>query len=108
MAMVNQYDIYWVTLDPTLGSEINKVRPGVVISPNESNKSLDTILIAPITSKIRNYPMRMNINLEEKNGQICLDQMRCLDKIRLKNRISSLTNLEKNNLKKILKIYLID
>jgi mRNA interferase MazF len=110
--MVKQYDLYWVVLDPTLGSEINKIRPCIVISPNESNEFLNTVLIAPITSKIRKFPMRLDIFLENKNGQICLDQIRCIDQIRLKNKINSLSNPEfsgmEEKVKKLIKQYLVD
>jgi mRNA interferase MazF len=106
--MVKQYEIYWVILDPTLGSEINKIRPCLIISPNESNKLLNTILIAPITSTLKNFPMRMTINVENKIGQICLDQLRCIDKIRLKNKISALESKKIENLKYLIKEYLVD
>ena len=106
--MVNQYDIYWVVLDPTLGSEINKIRPCLVISPNVSNQFLNTILIAPITSTLRNFPMRVNLVLENKNGQIALDQLRCIDKVRLKNKINTLSNKDILKVKAILKEFLID
>ncbi len=106
--MVNQYDVYWIILDPTIGSEINKTRPCLVISPNESNKYLNTLLIAPITSTIRNFPMRINITLEGKNGQIALDQIRCIDKERLKNKIDTLSKSKIQSVKNHLKNYLID
>lgn len=106
--MVKQYEIYWVALDPTLGSEINKVRPCLVISPNESNPFLNTVLIAPITSKIRNFPMRLGIVLENKNGQICLDQIRCIDKIRLKTKMAALAKKDIEKVKNLLKEYLVN
>ncbi|MDD5150973.1 MAG: type II toxin-antitoxin system PemK/MazF family toxin [Flavobacterium sp.] len=106
--MVRQYEIYWVVLDPTLGSEINKIRPCLVISPNESNQFLNTVLIAPITSKIRNFPMRLGIVLENKKGQICFDQIRCIDKIRLKTKIDTLAKTDIENVKKLLKEYLVN
>jgi mRNA interferase MazF len=106
--MVNQYEIYWVQLDPTLGSEINKIRPCLVLSPNDSNRFLNTVLIAPITSTMRNFPMRMNLILESKKGQIALDQTRCIDKIRLKNKIGSLSKKEIEKLKILIKEYLVD
>jgi mRNA interferase MazF len=106
--MVKQYEIYWVALDPTLGSEIKKIRPCLVISPDESNQFLNTVLIAPITSKIRNFPMRLGVVLEHKNGQICLDQIRCVDKIRLKTKITTLEKDTIEKLKNLLKEYLIN
>lgn len=105
--MVKQYEIYWVVLDPTLGSEINKIRPCLVISPNESNQFLNTVLIAPITSKISNFPMRLAVVLENKNGQICFDHIRCIDKMRLKAKIAALAKSEIANVKNLLKEYLI-
>ena len=105
--MVKQYEIYWVILDPTLGSEINKIRPCLVLSPDESNQFLNTVLIAPITSKIRNFPMRLEVVLENKKGQICLDQIRCIDKIRLKTKIAVLGKNDVEKLKNLIKEYLV-
>lgn len=106
--MVKQYEIYWIVLDPTLGSEINKIRPCLVISPDDSNKYLNTVLIAPVTSTIRNFPMRVNLTLENRNGQIALDQIRCVDKVRIKNRIDTLKSKEVKKIKILLKEYLVD
>jgi mRNA interferase MazF len=106
--MVKQYEIYWVILNPTLGSEINKVRPCLVISPDESNQFLNTVLIAPITSKIRNFPMRLGTVLQNKNGQICFDQIRCIDKMRLKTKIAALGKSDIEKVKNLLKEYLVN
>ncbi|WP_395053060.1 type II toxin-antitoxin system PemK/MazF family toxin [Flavobacterium sp.] len=106
--MVNQYEIFWVVLDPTLGSEINKIRPCLIISPNDSNHYLNTVLIAPITSTLRKFPMRVDIILENKNGQIALDQIRCIDKVRLKNKIDILSKKEILKVKSLIKEYLVD
>ncbi|WP_294821107.1 type II toxin-antitoxin system PemK/MazF family toxin [uncultured Flavobacterium sp.] len=106
--MVKQYEIYWVVLDPTLGSEINKIRPCLVISPDDSNKHLNTVLIAPITSTIRNFPMRLNITLEGKAGQIALDQLRCIDKLRIKNKVDVLSKTNIQRVKSLIKEYIID
>ena len=104
--MVGQYEIYWVNLDPTLGSEINKTRPAVVISPNVSNKHLNTVLVAPLTSTIRNFPMRVDIVLGGKKGQVALDQIRCVDKTRVLNPAGKLTAKEVKILRETLKEYL--
>lgn len=88
--MVKQYEIYWTNLDPTVGSEIRKTRPCVIISPNFSNKILNTLIVAPITSTIRNFPMRIKIDLQGKTGQIALDKFRCIDKSRLQGKINTL------------------
>lgn len=106
--MVNQYEIYWVNLDPTVGSEINKTRPGLVISPNTSNKFLNTILIAPLTSTIRKFPMRVNVVVGDKKGQVALDQIRCVDKSRLSKKLGKLSSREEKKLKQVLQEYLID
>ncbi len=108
MDLVNQYEIYWVDLNPTIGSEINKVRPCVVISPNVSNSWLNTVLVAPITSTIRRFPMRLQITLSGKKSQICLDQMRCVDKIRLGNKMHLLNQKNILEIKSLLQEYLID
>jgi mRNA interferase MazF len=90
MGMVNQFDIYWIDLNPTKGSEINKKRPCVVISPNEMNKNLNTIIIAPLTSTIKNYPTRVNVLAGGKKGQIALDQIRSIDQLRLNTKLDIL------------------
>lgn len=106
--MVKQYQIYWVSLDPTKGSEINKTRPGVVISPDESNKYLNTVIIAPLTSTFKKFPMRLGINLQGKKGQIALDQIRCVEKTKLINEAGKLSATEIKKTKQLLKEYLIE
>jgi len=106
--MVKQYDIHWIVLDPTLGSKINKIRPCLVISPDDSNKYLNTVIIAPITSTIRNFPMRQAIILEGKNGQIALDQIRCIDKLSIKGKMDSLSKKDIQKVKSLIKEYLVD
>ncbi len=108
MDMVNQYDIFWIVLDPTLGSEINKIRPCLIISPDDSNLYLNTVIIAPITSTVRNYPMRHTILLESKTGQIALDQIRCVDKTRLRNKMAALEAHDIDKIKSLIKEYLVD
>lgn len=68
-----QFDIYIVNLDPTLGSEIQKSRPCAIISPNEMNRHIRTVIIAPMTTTRKNYPTRVNITFQEKEGQVVLD-----------------------------------
>lgn len=106
--MVNQYEIHWINLDPTVGSEIKKTRPCVVISPNVSNKLLNTVIIAPLTSTLRNLPMRFTTKVDNKKGSVCLDQIRCVDKSRLTKKITKLSDSEIETLKSILKEFLID
>ena len=106
--MVNQYKIYWANLDPTIGSEINKTRPVVVISPDTSNKHLNTVLVAPLTNTIRKFPMRVDVNVEGKKGQAALDQIRCVDKTRILKQVGKLSSKETKNFKRIHKEYLVD
>ena len=108
MEMVKQYDIYWISLDPTKGSEINKTRPGVIISPDDSNKFLNTVIIAPLTSSFKNFPMRLEVSLNGKKGQVALDQIRSIDKIRLLNKAGVLKASEIRNIRKILREYLTE
>ena len=80
---VKRFDVYLVNLDQTLGSEIKKTRPCLVISPDEMNRHISTFIIAPMTTKGRNYPTRINCTFKGKKGQIVLDQIRTVDKERL-------------------------
>ena len=72
-----------VNLDPTIESEIKKVRPCLIITPNEMNKYINTVIIAPMTTVMKKYPTRVNVKFMAKNGQVALDQLRCIDKRRL-------------------------
>lgn len=99
--MVEQYNVYWVELDPTQGSEMSKTRPCVVVSPQELNLYLNTVIIAPITSTIRNYPFRTHCNIMGKEGEIATDQIRTVDKRRLKKQITKLSTREIQNLQNI-------
>lgn len=94
MDMVKRFEIYFVEFDPTKGSEISKTRPGVIVSPDEMNEALNTVIIAPLTSTLKNYPSRVNCLVKNKKGQIALDQLRCVDKSRLKNKLSKISEKE--------------
>ena len=85
-----RFEVYLINLDPTIGSEIKKTRPCVIISPNEMNNHISTVIIAPLTSKLRNYPTRVPCRVEGKQGQIVLDQIRTVDKSRLIKKITTL------------------
>ncbi len=91
---IRQYDLVLVNLDPTIGSEIKKTRPCLVISPNEMNKYLQTIVIAPVTSTSRDYPTRVSINQERIKGWIVIDQIRTIDKRRIVKILGKLNNPE--------------
>lgn len=75
--------VYWVNLDPTRGSEIQKTRPCVVVSPDDLNDHLRTVIIAPVTSGGRAYPWRVDCRVQQKRGRIALDQLRTVDRERL-------------------------
>jgi len=89
--MVSRFEVYYVSLDPTIGSEIKKIRPCVIISPDEMNRNIKTVIIAPLTKVLRNYPTRVPCKVDGKQGQIVLDQIRTIDKSRLTKKIDSLT-----------------
>jgi mRNA interferase MazF len=105
---INQYQIILVNLDPILGNEIKKTRPYVVISPNEMNKFLNTVVIAPLTTSSKNYPTRIEIKHDNKIGWIVLDQIRTIDKQRIIKDLGQLTKSEINLLKSVLKETYID
>ena len=86
--VVSRFDVYLVSLDPTQGAEIQKTRPCIVISPNDMNHHIGTV--APMTTKGRNYPTRISLTFQRKQGQIVLDQIRTVDKSRLIKRLGKL------------------
>lgn len=86
-------DIYWVNLDPTVGTEINKKRPAIIISNNSANEFSKRVIVAPITSKATKiFPFEVAIEIKGKSGKILLDQLRAIDKLRLENKISTANN----------------
>jgi mRNA interferase MazF len=99
--VIKQYDIFLISLDPTIGHEIKKVRPCVVISPNEMNNNISTIIIAPMTTRSHSYPTRIPIKFEDKKGWVVLDQIRALDRKRF---VKKLGNLKKETILKVKKI----
>ncbi len=88
---VNRFDVFLVSLDPTLGHEIKKTRPCVIISPDEMNHHIGTVIVAPMTSRGRDYPTRVNCTFQKVSGQVVLDQIRTVDKIRLVKRLGTLS-----------------
>ncbi len=101
----DQYSIVLVNLDPTIGSEIKKTRPCVIISPNEMNYNIQTLIIAPMTSKSRDYPTRVCIN---KSSFIVLDQIRTIDKKRVIKKIGKLESKIILEVKRVIKEMLVD
>lgn len=90
MDMVKRFEIWNIGLNPTVGHEINKIRPCVIVSPDEANKFLKTVTIVPLTSTIKNYPTRIHCKFNSKKGQLAIDQIRSVDKERLKNKLGVL------------------
>lgn len=105
---LNQYWVVLVNLDPTVGSEIKKTRPCVIISPNEMNRFLRTIVIAPMTSQSRDYPSRVKIKQNNKDGWILLDQIRTIDKQRIVKIFDELSEKEIEKIKLIIKEIFVD
>ncbi len=103
-----QYSIVLVNLDPTLGSEIQKTRPCVIVSPNEMNKYLNTIIIAPMTSSLKEYPTRVPVNHDGKKGTIAIDQIRTVDKKRIIKVLSKLNKTEIKATKEVIKETFVD
>jgi mRNA interferase MazF len=105
---IEQYQIILVNLDPTIGSEIKKTRPCVVVSPVEMNKFLRTVVIAPMTTSSKNYPTRIEVKHDNKTGWIVLDQIRTIDKKRIIKTFGNLTKVEIKKLKAIMKETFVD
>lgn len=106
--MVDQYSIYLVNLDPTIGHEIKKTRPCLVISPNEMNRNIRTVIIAPLTTKSRDYPTRIEVELSSKKGWVVLDQIRSIDKIRIMRKMGEINQTQIGAVKSVIKEMLVD
>ena len=89
---VNRFDVFLVALDPTFGHEIKKSRPCVVVSPNEMNHNITTVIVAPLTTKGRRYPTRVDCTFQGVEGQVVLDQLRTVDKERFVKRLGHLSS----------------
>lgn len=105
---LKQYQFVLVNLDPNLGSEMKKTRPCVIISPNEMNKYLKTIVIAPLTSNSKNYPTRIKTNLQNTGGWIAIDQIRTIDRNRIIKILGSLTEKEIQKTKETIREAFVD
>ena len=88
--VVKRFDVYLVHLDPTVGSEIQKTRPCLVLSPDEMNRNIRTVIVAPMTSAQKEYPTRVSCTFRKKQGQIVLDQLRTIDKARLLQKLGTI------------------
>jgi len=89
--VTNRFDVFLISLDPTRGSEIRKTRPCLIISPDEMNDHIRTVIVAPMTSKGRPYPSRVACTFQDKRGQVVLDQIRTVDKTRLVRRLGTIS-----------------
>jgi len=96
---VNQYEVYLVNLDPTIGSEIKKTRPCLIISPNEMNHNIRTVIVAPMTTKSRKYPTRVELIVNDKKGFIVCDQIQTIDKTRLIKPLGSISSKAQEGVK---------
>jgi mRNA interferase MazF len=105
---LKQYSIVLVNLDPTIGSEIKKTRPCVIISPNEMNKYLSTIVLAPMTTNLKKYPTRVLVKHNGKKGMIAIDQIRTVDKTRIIRVFENLTTSEIEKCKDVIKETFVD
>ena len=103
-----QYEIVLVNLDPTIGSEIKKTRPCVVISPDEINRNLKTIVIAPMTTNLKNYPTRVKVKFENKEGRIAIDQIRTIDSKRIIKSLGKISPAEIREVKRIIQITFVE
>ncbi len=103
-----QYSIVLVDLDPTLGSEIKKTRPCVVVSPDEMNKYLNTVVLAPMTTNLNRYPTRVVVEFDGKKGMIVIDQIRTVDKVRILKVLGKLTKTEIKACKEVIRETFVD
>lgn len=105
---IPQYSVFLVNLDPTVGSEIRKTRPCVVISPEEMNDNIRTVIIAPMTTKSHAYPTRVSLTFSGKKGWIVLDQIRTIDQSRLIKQIGALSSRTIRDIKEVIREMLVD
>ncbi len=89
--VINRFEVYLVSLDPTVGGEIKKTRPCLIVSPDEMNHHIRTVIVAPMTTKGRAYPTRVACRFKGKTGQVVLDQLRTVDRARLVRRLGKIS-----------------
>lgn len=105
---IKQYQIVLVNLDPTIGSEIQKTRPCLIISPDEMNAHLQTVVVAPMTSTSRKYPTRVKVRHNGQNGWVVIDQIRTIDKMRIVKKFDSITEKEIKHCKQVIRETFVD
>jgi len=103
-----QYEVFLINLDPTIGHAIQKTRPCLVVSPDEMNENINTVIIAPMTTRSHEYPTRINVKFQGKNGWIVLDQIRTVDKRRLVKRLGKIDKIVIQKVKDVIKEMLVD
>ncbi len=99
---IKRFHVYLVNLDPTIGHGIKKTRPCLIISPNEMNPHIGTVIVAPMTTKGRKYPTRVQCSFQDKKGQVVLDQIRTIDKKRLVKKLGTINSKAQNSVLNIL------
>ena len=105
---MRQYEVYLINLDPTVGHEMRKTRPCVIISPDEMNENIGTVIIAPMTTKSHSYPSRVGISFDGKEGWVVLDQIRTIDKKRGVKRLGKLKEKEIRKIKRVIMEMLVE
>ncbi|MEQ8198932.1 MAG: type II toxin-antitoxin system PemK/MazF family toxin [Clostridiaceae bacterium] len=106
--VVNQYEVHLIDLDPSKGHELQKTRPCLIISPDEMNRNIGTVIIAPMTTKSHNYPTRVELEFQGKNGWIVLDQIRTVDKTRLIKKVGKIEERTIQEVKNVLREMLVE
>lgn len=106
--VIRQYEVYLISLDPTIGHEIKKARPCVIISPDEMNKNISTVIIAPMTTQSRFYPTRIPLKFTGKEAWIVLDQLRTVDRKRLIKKLGEIDQEIINRVKSVIKEMLVE
>jgi len=103
-----QYEVFLINLDPTIGHAIQKTRPCLAVSPDEMNENINTVIIAPMITRSHEYPTRINVKFQGKNGWIVLDQIRTVDKRRLVKRLGKIDKIVIQKVKDVIKEMLVD
>ena len=106
--VIRQYEVYLISLDPTIGHETKKARPCVIISPDEMNKNISTVIIAPMTTQSHFYPTRIPLKFTGKEAWIVLDQLRTVDRKRLIKKLGKIEQVIINRVKSVIKEMLVD
>jgi mRNA interferase MazF len=103
--VVLKNEVWMTKLEPTIGSEISKTRPCIIVSPDVANKHKRSVVIIPLTSKLKEYPSRVNCTFQNKNGQIVIDQIRAVDKFRLVKKLGTIDDSTINKVYEMITIY---